>query len=45
MTPRSALSPLRFGLRPQLRDDSALGRTDGHQWGVDVTAAGENRWP
>ena len=40
---RAIAAPL--GLRPQLRDDSALGRTDGHQRGDNVTAAGENRWP
>ena len=49
LTARSAPSPLRLALRARLRDDGALGRTDGHQrgenmsasWGDPMAAAGE----
>jgi hypothetical protein len=40
--------PSTHALRPtgsELRDDSALGRSDGHQRGEIMSATGENRWP
>jgi hypothetical protein len=42
---RSGRTTLRLALRARIRDDSALGRTDGHQRGENMTATGENRWP